>query len=137
MTANEKAYEKAIGQRVRLARERANITSALLAKRIGVNEAQLKKHEQGVLRISVGRLYRISEALGVSPGWFFIDLPDSGFHWTERVSRNPGERQLYLFALSNEGCELIRAYLAISNTRERERLLRLTQSISTSNITVM
>jgi transcriptional regulator with XRE-family HTH domain len=47
------------------------MTQQQLAEAVGIAYQQLHKYETGENHISVGRLYRIAQALGVEIGYFF------------------------------------------------------------------
>lgn len=79
--AEAAALDRAVGQKVRQLRVAHGITQEALAAEIGVSSAQLQKYEQGINRISAGRLYRIAQALGVSVNELFGPVgrpPQSG-----------------------------------------------------------
>ncbi len=63
-----------VGIRIRDRRREAGISQPALAGSIGVAFAQIQKYEHGVNRISAGRLFEVSKALGVPVGYFFEGL---------------------------------------------------------------
>jgi len=80
--------KSATGRRIRIAssdrriRERRvmlGLSQQQMAEMIGVTYQQAHKYERGINRISTGRLFEISQVLGVSVGFFYEGLEsDSG-----------------------------------------------------------
>ncbi|MDJ0922857.1 MAG: helix-turn-helix transcriptional regulator [Henriciella sp.] len=65
---------KHLGDRLRTAREAANLTQAELGAELGVSGAQIQKYEQGKAQINAKRLWRAALALHRPPDWFFEGL---------------------------------------------------------------
>jgi len=57
----------AIGQTIRLARTQAGLSMTTLAQRSGVSQPYLSQLERGLALPSISTLYRVANALGVSP----------------------------------------------------------------------
>lgn len=55
------------GQNIKAARERAGISQAELAERIGTTRQQIGKYENGSQDMTVARMLRIAAALGIDP----------------------------------------------------------------------
>lgn len=53
------------------------LTQQQLADLIGVTYQQAHKYERGMNRVSAGRLYQISQALGVDVDYFFEGLDEA------------------------------------------------------------
>ena len=70
--------DKHVGARVRFARGLADMTQGELAFLIGVTFQQLQKYENGVNRVSVGRLWRIAAALNQPVEFFYKGLSKPG-----------------------------------------------------------
>jgi len=60
-----------IGLEIRLLREKRQMTSKELAERVGLSQSQMSRLEKGQRRIDAKMLEKISDALGVSPSYFF------------------------------------------------------------------
>lgn len=60
-----------IGLEIRLLREKRRMTSKELAERVGLSQSQMSRLEKGQRRIDAKMLEKISNALGVSPSYFF------------------------------------------------------------------
>jgi transcriptional regulator with XRE-family HTH domain len=61
------ALGRAIGRTVREARMRAGLTMSALAQRCGVSQPHLSQLENGKVSPSIATLYRLANALGLSP----------------------------------------------------------------------
>ncbi len=64
---------KAIGKKVSGLREKLDMTTTELARRVGISQAQISRLENGKQGFRSNTLARISKALGVKPIYFFID----------------------------------------------------------------
>jgi transcriptional regulator with XRE-family HTH domain len=63
-----------VAKRLRAARLAAGLSQESVADKPGVTFQQLQKYENGINRISAGRLYQISAALGLPITYFFDGL---------------------------------------------------------------
>lgn len=68
---------KAVGNRIRIIRERADLTQEALGDIIGVEKATVSKYESGATKISYASLLKIAELGKVSLDWLIkgADLP--------------------------------------------------------------
>lgn len=87
-----------------------------MADMIGVTYQQAHKYERGINRISAGRLFEISEALGVPVGFFFEGLADGD------GPSEPQPRQRMCL-------ELARNFSQIANERHQEALSQLARAL--------
>ena len=62
----EKAPIKGVGERIRAARQRAELSPSELARRLGVSHTAINNVEEGSRQPSADLLFRISEVTGVS-----------------------------------------------------------------------
>ena len=60
-----------VGMRIWQRRREKGLSRRALGEIIGVGLKQVNKYETGVNRVSAGRLYEISVALGMPVAWFF------------------------------------------------------------------
>ncbi len=60
-----------VGKRIRERRRMVGMTQAKLAEPLGISYQQIQKYELGTNRVSAGRLYVLSEILGVTIDYFF------------------------------------------------------------------
>lgn len=110
-----------VGRRIRLRRAQLRLSQSALAARIGVSFQAVQKYESGSIRISASRLYEMSLALQVVPGFFFADYsggPDSGGAAEEaREAGAAFDRR--------EVLSLVRGYYGIRDKDLQAEILRL------------
>ena len=63
--------DKHAGNRLRIARQRLQLSQSKLADQCGITFQQMQKYESGANRISVSRLYQIAGILE-KPIWYFF-----------------------------------------------------------------
>ena len=121
-------YDVEVGRRIRLERERAQITQVELAEAIGVAFQQLQKYERGDNRASAGRVMQIAEYLEIPIAEFFEGLDaDSVAHI--KSSGRGEEAALLNFARSAEGKKLYEAFQRLQKPESRKLLLKFIQSL--------
>lgn len=64
-------YFSQLGPALRLARDRAKVTAAAVARRAGIGKSQLSKYENGRELPRMDSLAKVLDALGVDPLWLF------------------------------------------------------------------
>lgn len=62
-----------IGRKISKLRGRLGMTTTVLAKRVGISQAQISRLENGKQGFRSKTLSRIAEALGVKPIYFFLE----------------------------------------------------------------
>jgi transcriptional regulator with XRE-family HTH domain len=111
-----------VGRRIRLRRAQLRLSQGALAARIGVSFQAVQKYESGSIRISASRLYEISVALAVAPGFFFADYsggPDAeGSQAAEAGETGPAFDR-------RETLSLVRGYYGIRDRALQAEILRL------------
>ena len=89
------SVDRHVGKQIQRRRMMLGISQQQLATRIGVTYQQAHKYEQGLNRVSAGRLFAVARVLQVSVEWFFegltkpadnVDLPRH--HMALELSRN-------------------------------------------------
>lgn len=65
------AVDRHVGMRIRERRLMLGLSQQQLADAVGVTYQQAHKYERGLNRIAAGRLFEISQVLGVPISWFF------------------------------------------------------------------
>jgi transcriptional regulator with XRE-family HTH domain len=63
-----------VGREIRRRRMMTDITQEDMGKVLGVTFQQIQKYENGVNRVSAGRLYVIAKVLGVDVNAFYVGL---------------------------------------------------------------
>jgi transcriptional regulator with XRE-family HTH domain len=117
------ARDAEIGRLVRAQRQQLGLSQSDLAERIGVTFQQVQKYENGSNRISIGRLTRIAEALGVPPTFFFARETKAG------VASGNKSRE---FLAAGGALRLIRAYDRLQNRDLRTAFVEFAESIARS-----
>ncbi len=87
-----------------------------MADLIGVTYQQAHKYERGINRISAGRLYEISQVLGVPVSYFYEGI----------TNKLPGD----LTARQRMCLELARNFTSISNERHQDALSLLARVLA-------
>ncbi len=118
MTASE--IDRIVGQRMRQRREALGISQGRLGRHLGLTFSQIQKYEKGSNRIGAGRLFQISEFLGVTPSYFFDDLTESAPGRAETVGR----------ASRDEVRSLTDAFASIPDPETRASVLALVRSLT-------
>lgn len=108
-----------VGLRMRHRREALGISQGRLGRHLGLTFSQVQKYEKGSNRIGAGRLWQISEFLGVPPAYFFAGLDGTE---EESVETNAERR--------NEAGNLSAAFGAITNPQTRASILALVKSLA-------
>lgn len=120
--ANTHSIDKAIGGRLKMYRQRANISQTALGKHLGVSFQQVQKYENGTNRISAATLIKISRALNVPVGELMVlesqQAPAAG-----------SSKDLARFAKSSEGRSLIHGFMAINDPLLRRHIVGLVKAL--------
>jgi len=109
-----------VGQRMRRRREALGISQGRLGRHLGLTFSQVQKYEKGTNRIGAGRLYQISDFLGVQPAYFFVGLgqdADVGAEPSDPIRRG-------------EVTSLNDAFVAIDDPETRASIVALVLSLS-------
>jgi transcriptional regulator with XRE-family HTH domain len=114
-----------VGQRLRERREALGMSQGRLGRHLGLTFSQIQKYEKGSNRIGAGRLYQISQFLGVSPLYFFEGLEPGA---TARVPGRPPAPGVQ--SGPEELAALNEAYAAIPDPDTRKSVLALVRSLS-------
>jgi transcriptional regulator with XRE-family HTH domain len=116
--------DKEIGRRIREARHAGALSQTDLAERVGVTFQQVQKYEKGANRVSVGRLHRIAEALGVSA----LSLLEG----SDGKTRRKPSTDTHKFLTVAGALRLVRAYEKLSR-ETREALVSLAEGIASQD----
>jgi len=77
------SIDRHVGRKIKRRRRLLGMPLNALAAEVGVSFQQVSKYEQGLTRISVATLFRISQVLDVSVTYFFDELALRGRARTE------------------------------------------------------
>src|SRR6202050_4784117 len=83
------AVDTHVGQKIRSRRIFLGMSQTEVADAIGITFQQVQKYERGANRVGASRLQQISDALGVSPFYFFEGAPTAGKKMPERKAGEP------------------------------------------------
>jgi transcriptional regulator with XRE-family HTH domain len=120
--ANSHTIDKAIGGRLKMYRQRANISQTALGKHLGVSFQQVQKYENGTNRVSAATLIKISRALNVPVGELMVlDNP--------QAPAAGSSKDLARFAKSSEGRSLIHGFMAIDDPLLRRHIVGLVKAL--------
>ncbi|HXS05444.1 MAG TPA: helix-turn-helix transcriptional regulator [Rhizomicrobium sp.] len=120
--ANTHAIDKAIGGRLKMYRQRANISQTALGKHLGVSFQQVQKYENGTNRVSAATLIKISRFLNISVG----ELMVLDGQQTQSASSS---KDLMRFAKSSEGKSLLSGFMAIEDSLLRRHIVGLVKAL--------
>lgn len=122
--ANSHSIDKAIGGRLKLYRQRANLSQTALGRHLGVSFQQVQKYENGTNRISAASLMKIARFLNISIADLLAADAQRGAKATP-TARNDVSR----FARSPEGKNLIHGFLAIQDPYLRRHIVGLVKAL--------
>lgn len=106
-----------VGQRLRQRRTLVGMSQEALGDRLGISFQQVQKNEKGRNRLGASRLWQVSQLLGVPVGYFFDGLDGDA----------PADAEDPL--MRRETLELVRAYNAIADPKEKRALFALVRAI--------
>jgi len=112
-----------VGQKIRGRRIFLQMSQTDLADALGITFQQIQKYEKGLNRVGASRLQQISDALGVSPFYFFEGAPTVGKKAPKPDEGELSERTIVSFLGTREGADLVRGFLAIKQKPIRRALI--------------
>lgn len=112
--------DKVIGQRVRLRRQMLGMSQQKLAEALKVSFQQVQKYENGVNRVSAGRLHEMSKLLGVPLNYFFATASGLGEEAQDSLQPN----------LDPESAALLDSFNQITDPKVRASILRFVRELS-------
>ncbi len=119
------AADRHVGSRIRERRIMMGLSQQQLARMIGVTYQQAHKYERGLNRISAGRLFEISQVLGVAVSWFF-----DGLSATAEPRQEVSQRQRMCL-------ELARNFALIDNEKHQEALSQMARALAAQSQTTL
>lgn len=112
-----------VGARIRLRRTLLGMTQEQLAGALGISYQQIQKYETGANRVSAGRLFEISQRLGVDVAQFFEGVDPAA---TPKELPHGGRNRIAI--------DLVRNFLEISNEDQRSALANLVKTLKTNSV---
>jgi transcriptional regulator with XRE-family HTH domain len=128
MKKSPNPVDKHVGSRMRTRRLLAGMSQEKLGEALGITFQQIQKYEKGTNRISASRLQQVSRVLGVPVEYFYeggpqLEGPQPGF------SDSAASDYVSDFLLTNEGVQLMRAFLRIKDAAVRRRVIDLIDAL--------
>jgi transcriptional regulator with XRE-family HTH domain len=117
------AVDTHVGQKIRARRTFLRMSQTDVADMIGITFQQIQKYERGANRVGASRLQEISDALGVSPFYFFEGAPAVGKKAPAPNEGELSEHTIVSFLGTREGAALVRGFLAIKQKPIRRALI--------------
>jgi transcriptional regulator with XRE-family HTH domain len=123
--------DKHVGSRVRMRRMMLGMSQEKLGNNLGLTFQQVQKYEKGTNRIGASRLQQISQILQVSVSFFFEGAPTVGTGIrTEGMSEAPSPAYVSDFLATSDGLALTKAFMRISDSKLRRRIVDLVEQIA-------
>jgi transcriptional regulator with XRE-family HTH domain len=126
--------DKHVGSRVRMRRMMLSMSQEKLGDALGLTFQQVQKYEKGTNRIGASRLQQIANILQVQVSFFFEGAPhvQSGPR-PEGMGDAPSPAYVSDFLATSDGLALTKAFMRISDSKLRRRIVDLVEQIATSD----
>ena len=123
--------DKHVGSRVRMRRMMLAMSQEKLGNSLGLTFQQVQKYEKGTNRIGASRLQQISQILQVPVSFFFEGAPTVGTAPRgEGFSDAPSPAYVSDFLATSDGLALTKAFMRISDSKLRRRIVDLVEQIA-------
>ena len=119
-----------VGSRIRLRRTMLGMSQEKLGEALGITFQQVQKYEKGTNRVGASRLQNISSILGVPVAFFFEDAPGEAAQDGAAGMQESSSAFVVNFLSSNEGLQLNRAFVKISDPKVRRRIIDLVKALA-------
>jgi len=119
-----------VGQKIRARRMLLRMSQTEVADALGITFQQIQKYEKGVNRVGASRLQQISDALGVSPFYFFEGAPVAGRKMAEPKEGELSDDTVVSFLGTREGAALVRGFIAIKEKQIRQAILNFVGTLA-------
>jgi transcriptional regulator with XRE-family HTH domain len=123
--------DKHVGSRVRMRRMMLSMSQEKLGDALGLTFQQVQKYEKGTNRIGASRLQQISHILQVPVAFFFEGAPHTpGSGRSEGMGEAPSPAYVSDFLATSDGLALTKAFMRISDSKLRRRIVDLVEQIA-------
>jgi len=122
--------DRVVGQRIRWRRKELKLTQEKLGELLGLTFQQVQKYEKGVNRVSAGRLFEMSTAMGV-PITYFFDGAETFLDHDAAYVAEDGDA-IHAPVMTSEILDLIAAFQKIEDQSLRNSLLGTIQAAATA-----
>lgn len=119
-----------VGSRIRLRRNMLGMSQEKLGEALGITFQQIQKYEKGTNRVGASRLQAIASILDAPVAFFFEDAPGQTATGNRGFSEDSSMAFAVEFCSSVEGLQLNRAFVKITDTKVRRRIIDLVRSLS-------
>lgn len=107
-----------------------NMSQEKLGDALGLTFQQVQKYEKGTNRIGASRLQQISNILQVPVSFFFDGAPNiPGAAHADGMGEAPSPAYVSDFLASSDGLALTKAFMRISDSKLRRRIVDLVEQI--------
>jgi len=126
--------DKHVGSRVRMRRMMLGMSQEKLGNNLGLTFQQVQKYEKGTNRIGASRLQQISHILQVPVSFFFEGAPaNANAPRTDGMSEAPSPAYVSDFLATSDGLALTKAFMRISDSKLRRRIVDLVEQIAVTD----
>ena len=122
--------DKHVGSRVRMRRMMLSMSQEKLGDALGLTFQQVQKYEKGTNRIGASRLQQISTILQVPVAFFFEGAPDMPGGRAPAGKEAPSPAYVSDFLATSDGLALTKAFMRISDSKLRRRIVDLVEQIA-------
>lgn len=129
MKKSPNLVDKHVGGRVRMRRLLVGMSQEKLGEALGLTFQQVQKYEKGTNRIGASRLLKIASILGVPVAYFYEGLPHEDVA-QEGFSEPPTPAYMTDFLSTQEGVQLMKAFVRIKNPRVRRSVVDLVKELA-------
>lgn len=126
--------DKHVGSRVRMRRMMVGMSQEKLGDALDLTFQQVQKYEKGTNRIGASRLQQISHILQVPVEFFFEGAPHvPGQPRAEGMAEAPSPAYVADFLATSDGLALTKAFMRITDSKLRRRIVELVEQIAGSD----
>src|ERR1700710_3152483 len=119
-----------VGSRIRLRRTMLGMSQEKLGESLGITFQQIQKYEKGTNRVGASRLQNISTILNVPVSFFFEDAPGEQSISPNGMAEASSSNYVVDFLSSSEGLQLNRAFVKISDSKVRRKVVELVKALA-------
>ncbi|MEM1040274.1 MAG: helix-turn-helix domain-containing protein [Pseudomonadota bacterium] len=119
-----------VGSRVKLRRTMQGMSQEKLGDALGITFQQIQKYEKGTNRIGASRMQQIAAALKVPVAFFFEDAPSGIGQTVPGLAEASDTTYVVDFLSTTEGIQLNRAFVRITNTAVRRRIIDMVRTLA-------
>jgi transcriptional regulator with XRE-family HTH domain len=123
--------DKHVGSRVRMRRMMLGMSQEKLGDALGLTFQQVQKYEKGTNRIGASRLQQIAHIIQVPVSFFFEGAPSvQSALRPDGMAEAPSPAYISDFLATSDGLALTKAFMRISDSKLRRRIVDLVEQIA-------